>query len=350
MIAILLALACAGAPPPPSGPPTSRGMVLFVEEGGLIVQHDDTLGRLTPGVEHYPHAGLPNAVSPGDAVDLWLTEIPGGRRVDALVVTGGSPLPPAFDPDGHALTGTVVRVDGGTLTLDHAPVPGVMAAMVMPFRVGARASAFAPGDRVTARLLDTPYGYALAAMTKTGTGDATLRDDLPPIEVGGTLPRFDVIVEDGSTLRIGEGQDRPTVVTFLYTRCPDPAFCPALVGRLSALQEQLPPGARIVTISLDPEFDTADVLARYGRGVGADPARWRLGHLAPVALHRLALASGLAVTAKDGRIAHLLRLLVLDGSGRLIERYDDNAWPMDRVVGQLEAGGPLAERTGTLSE
>lgn len=336
----------------PTGPPTSRGVVLYVEEGGLTVQHDDTLGRLNPGVEHYPApAGVLRSVEVGQRVDLWLSGADeGGRKVDALAVTGTPGVPDGFVAGGYPLRGTVIRVDRGTLTVDHEAIDGVMAAMVMPFRVGARAAAFEPGDRVEGRLLHTSYGWALVELAKTGDADAALRSDVDAIEVGDVLPATEVTVEDGSTVIVGEGQDRRTLLTFIYTRCPDPTFCPALVARLLALQAQIGPDVRLLTVTLDPLFDTPEVLARYGRSVSAEPDIWRLGHLDPVALNRLAMQAGLAVTERDGRIAHLLRLLVLDTDGRLVERYDDNRWPLDRVVRQLKTGEPVATRTGTLSD
>lgn len=352
---LLLLVGCLGGEPAKDplilgaveGPPTSRGVLLLQDEG-LHVQHDDTLGRVNPGVDHYPAPDVAlDELTPGDRVELWLADVEGGRRIEGLKVTGHAGLPEDFGAD-HRITGTVVRVDGGTLTLDHDPIPGVMEAMVMPFRVGPRARAFGPGDTVQARLLTTRYGFALAELEKTGTGDVALRDDVQPIEVGDVLPAFTVTVEDGSAVVVGQGQDRPTALTFIYTRCPDPSFCPALVARLLALQEQVH-GARILTVTLDPEFDTPEVLAGYGDGVGANTDVWRLGRLDPVALNRLALLSGLAVTQSDGRISHLLRLLVLDADGRLVERYDDNRWPMDRVVQQLRTGTPRAAITGTVT-
>ena len=62
----------------------------------------------------------------------------------------------------------------------------------------------------------------------------------------------------------------------------------------------------------------------------------------PLILNQLAMRAGMSVTVRDGKIAHLLRLLILDAEGRLVERYDDNAWPLDRAATQLQTGAPKA--------
>jgi hypothetical protein len=58
-------------------------------------------------------------------------------------------------------------------------------------------------------------------------------------------------------------------------------------------------------------------------------------------LEHLVSRAALPVT-RDGTILHGTRLMVLDANGALIERYDDNGWPLERVVSQLLTGGPAA--------
>jgi protein SCO1/2 len=245
----------------------------------------------------------------------------------------------------------VVRIDGARITVDHEAVPGMMMAMVMPFDVlPSEARQLKPSDRVRGTLLDTGYGFRLVEVARTGTGEAALRKGVDALTHGERFPGVQVPIEDGRTVVVGEGQDKPTALTFLYTTCPDPNFCPAVSMRMAALQEAVGTDARILAITIDPRIDSVAVLQRYGRGVGADPEIWSFGRLEPVHLQRVAMLSGMSVTERGGKIEHLLRLLILDEDGRLVERYDDNAWPLDRVVRQLRTGGPPGpEATGTLS-
>ena len=67
------------------------------------------------------------------------------------------------------------------------------------------------------------------------------------------------------------------VVSFVYTRCRDARMCPLVAAKFARMQRQLRgTPIRLVTVTLDPGYDTPRVLARYGAAYGADPARWLL--------------------------------------------------------------------------
>jgi protein SCO1/2 len=249
------------------------------------------------------------------------------------------------DPS-YIVEGTVVELQGPTrVVVDHADVPGLMPAMVMPFDV-ADPSLLAdvrPGSRILARYELSEGGSKLTAVRVTGQGPAPRVATGPaPLRLGEHLPAFELPTHDGATVVLGPGQQERVALTFLYTRCPLPEFCPAMVGRLAALQQALgdAPGARLVAVTLDPAHDTLPVLATYARDSGAGP-RWSMARLEPGPLADLAMYAGLSVLAQDDdTIAHGTRLLVLDRGGRFVERYDDTRFPLDRVVSQLTTGAP----------
>ncbi|NCG20133.1 MAG: hypothetical protein GWP91_14080, partial [Rhodobacterales bacterium] len=274
---------------------------------------------------------------PGDTIALQFENVDGFPTLRAIAETGLQPLPTGTTAGGDPLIGTVVRVDGSRVTVDHEAIPGVMGPMVMPFiTLPSEAAAVHPGDKIVGTLIRSTFGFRLVDLTTTGTADVALRDDIPALKQGESLPAMQVPLENGTTWAIGEGQGVPTVVTFLYTRCPDPNFCPLLASRLQALQAQLRPGfARIIAITIDPENDVAPVLQRYGDLVGANPEIWHFGRLPPVQLQQLAMFAGMSVTVRDGKISHLLRMMVFDKNGRLVENYTDNDWDLERVIRQL---------------
>ena len=82
-------------------------------------------------------------------------------------------------------------------------------------------------------------------------------------------------------MRLHDLRGRPLVISFIYTRCPLPDFCPAIESPLAALQQrdqercQGSPGRRIVSVTIDPAYDTPAVLKAHAAHVGADPAIWR---------------------------------------------------------------------------
>jgi protein SCO1 len=261
-----------------------------------------------------------------------------------------------FGGDAYIVKGVVVEVHPPTeVVLDHEDIPGLMGPMVMPFEVTdpALLEGLTPGDQVTARYVVRQEGGALVNLRVTGHGPAPVVDTGPvPLRVGQKMPATTLPLADGTPLALGPDQQERVALTFVYTRCPQPEFCPAMITRLQALQASLgeEPGARIVAVTLDPEYDTAEVLQTYAGAAGAGP-RWSFARVVEPELADLAMRAGLPVLRNGGEIGHGLRLLVLDRGGALIERYDDANFPIDRVVGQLKTGGPAGDpaNSGTLT-
>lgn len=248
-------------------------------------------------------------------------------------------------PTPYILEGTVVDVRSPTeVVVDHTAIAGLMDAMVMPVAVApALAGSLATGDRIVARVVEAEGGLRIEKVRVIGhAAVGALEPEGGPVRAGAVVPALAVPVTGGGTWSlVGEA---PTLVSFVYTRCPLPEFCPATVARLAAVQARLPAGARLLTVTLDPAFDTLDVLTAYATTVSADPGKWRFGRLEPEDLRGLAEAAALGVYPDDaaGKIEHNTRHLVLDASGRLIERYDDNRFPVERVLTQLATGAPAA--------
>ena len=244
--------------------------------------------------------------------------------------------------------GTVVEVQTEQVVIDHDEIAGFMGAMTMPFDVSdpALLEGLEPGDKVVGRLVVLGTQSRLEKIRVTGKGPPPVAVDQGPASVAPRqlLPATSVELDDGSTATVGEGNGRPMALTFLYTRCPIPEFCPLTITRLLALQAQITSDQQILAVTLDPDFDTAEVLRQFAQASDADPEIWRFARVADEeALRHLAMRASMSVArGEKGDIVHGLRLLVLDGEGRLIERYDDNRWPLDRVVQQLTTGGPPA--------
>jgi protein SCO1 len=203
---------------------------------------------------------------------------------------------------------------------------------------------------VVGRLEIAQTGTRLVKLRVTGQGPAPVPvapvDDGGPVRPGEPVPRFEIPVTDGTIWTIGgDVPQPPTALSFVYTRCPIPEACPATVARLGALQEALRgSSARILAVTIDPTHDHLPVLTDYGKAIGADPGLWQLGRIDGLPLRHLAERAALRVLGNEGSpvIDHGIRLMVIDGNGRLIERYDDNKWSVERVASQLRTGEPRA--------
>lgn len=246
----------------------------------------------------------------------------------------------ACSGDVYILQGVVVEVHPpAEVLLDHEAIPGVMDAMVMEFEVAdpAMLEGVAPGDRITARYQRDDGKLVKWRVTGHGPPPAV---PPAPLRVGDALPAVEITTAGGETVLLGPAQTERVALAFVYTTCPRPEFCPALVTRLQGLAQALgdAPGVRILAVTIDPERDTLPVLAEYAAKVGPGITFGRAAEL-----DALATRSGLSVMRGTGDIEHSLRTLVLDRGGVLLERYDDARFPLDRVAEQLRTGVPRGD-------
>lgn len=118
---------------------------------------------------------------------------------------------------------------------------------------------------------------------------------------------------------------RVWAVDFVFTRCAGP--CPLLSARLAALRGKLPPGAGLLSITVDPDHDTLPRLAQYGARFGAGP-EWLFATGDKAALTRLIKEGFLLPVAEDAsagpgeRVAHSTRFVLLDREARIRGWYD----------------------------
>jgi cytochrome oxidase Cu insertion factor (SCO1/SenC/PrrC family) len=133
-----------------------------------------------------------------------------------------------------------------------------------------------------------------------------------------------------------------TVVSFIYTRCPDPAMCPLVTAKFQRMA-QLLHGTRIrlLEISLDPAFDRPIVLRAYAKAFGADGRRWTFATGEPVAIAAFAERMGLFVTRpRPGIIAHTEAVIVAR-DGVVIRNIGGNTWSADEVAAEARATAEL---------
>ena len=169
-------------------------------------------------------------------------------------------------------------------------------------------------------------------------------DALPVL---GTVPAFALLERSGATVAAADLQGHVWVADFVFTRCPD--FCPALTTRMAGLQRTIPPGTdpvRLVSFSVDPEHDTADVLADYAAHAGAG-GNW-LFLTGPRDTIASLLRDGFKVAWADGGppgspITHSDRFVLVDRSLRIRGYYHgtdpDDVARLARDATRLRDGG-----------
>jgi cytochrome oxidase Cu insertion factor (SCO1/SenC/PrrC family) len=176
---------------------------------------------------------------------------------------------------------------------------------------------------------------------------------VPVLHEGDAVPTLPLVDQDGRAFSLGDLRPNAVVVSFLYTRCRVASMCPLVAAKFARMQRAI--GAsrvRLVTLTLDPTYDTPAVLKRYGAAYAEDPRRWRMGTGAPDALEELAARLGIA----PGVVVHTEAVAVLDPAGRVARLVDGNAWTPDEILAAARAAagegtlGPLAAARLWLSE
>jgi protein SCO1/2 len=144
--------------------------------------------------------------------------------------------------------------------------------------------------------------------------------------------------QTGKTLRLSALRGEPVAVTFLYTRCPIATACPMTTAKCSRLDRLLTEKhfGRLLTITVDPEHDTPEILADYAKKAGANPVRWTFLTGPPQAVARVAADFGVLYFPDHGQITHSLAAAVVDSEGRLATIYYGDTWQPEHLLRDLE--------------
>ena len=248
------------------------------------------------------------------------------------------------------------RQDGRRdVSVKHEDIPGFMPAMTMAYSVK-QASAldgYAPGDLITATLVLAGSDMFLERLTKTG--HAEVPPDAKPVRAmdvmnpGDAVPDDALTDQEGRVRKLSDWQGRALAVTFVYTRCPVPDFCPLMDRHFGDLQRAIAgdPGLRdrahLVSVSFDPARDTPAVIAAHAKARGADPRTWSYVTGTREAIDHLASRFGVStIDERDAAqtITHNLRTAIVDPRGRLVKIYSGNDWRVADVLADLrEANG-----------
>lgn len=155
------------------------------------------------------------------------------------------------------------------------------------------------------------------------------------------LPDFRLTERNGQQLGLADLRGTVWIADFIFTRCPGP--CPRMSSRMAALQRDLrsEDALRLVSISVDPEFDTTEVLARYADRYDADAGRWFFLTGDKTAIHQLA-KSGFLVGGVDDVTLHTTRFVLVDRQGRVRGYYSSSDEEDLRKLG-TDARGLLRE-------
>jgi protein SCO1/2 len=272
-----------------------------------------------------------------------------------LLLAGCARPAPAPAEKRYPLTGEVVAVDRAhnLLTVRHDAIPGFMPGMTMDFPVSSGDAAVAtPGERIRADLvLDAAGAGRLegiwpddeASKTEISNGALALRQDThlrgneAYREVGENIPDFTLYDQDGRVVQSGRFRGKQVMLNFIYTRCPIANMCPLSTAKMMATQKLARAAGianlELVSITLDPAYDTPGVLREYANIRGIDTGNFSFLTGPEPAIRDLLLQFGVIAEFQGGLLKHTLATLLIDEQGRIIDRADGSIWePADFVA------------------
>ena len=151
-----------------------------------------------------------------------------------------------------------------------------------------------------------------------------------------TLPLVD---QRGVQFTLAALKGQPLAVTFVATRCTD--VCPIANSAFYSLGRRLAHDgtrATLVTVTLDPTYDSPFVMSRLAHEMDADPVRWRLASGSPEDVQALMHAFGITVQDDKAGIpdAHSSFVYILDRNGRLKRTLLLSTHVVDEASGALK--------------
>jgi protein SCO1/2 len=265
-----------------------------------------------------------------------------------------SPTATNSNQEIHPAKGVVIEVMPAEkqVRIKHDAIPGYMAAMTMPFDVKDtnELAGLQPGDPVSFRVIVANNFGWIDQIRKIGaqsnvpltTGAFRLVRDVEPLNEGDLLPEYHFTNQLGQAVSTAQFKGQALAITFLFTRCPFPQYCPMLANNFAAMQKKLltmpnaPTNWQLLTISFDPEFDTPEVLQRYAEAHDADPNRWTFATGALIDVTAIGQQFGLAFWKEQGGIiSHNLRVVVIDPAGRVQKIFTGNDWQSEDLVAEM---------------
>jgi protein SCO1/2 len=255
-------------------------------------------------------------------------------------------------PRQFALEGQILAVhpERQELTIKHGDIEGLMPGMTMSFPVASAVmlKERTPGELVRATLELGDSGAKLVSITHTGTAPLPSASEVAlaggVLAVGDSVPDAAFVDQRDTRRSFSEWKGTPTLVTFIYTSCPLPNFCPLMSQNLATIQRAiaedpaLAGNVKLVSITFDPERDTPAVLAKHAAKLKVDPAVWTMltGDKKTIEKFAAKFGVGLIRSAETpDEITHNLRTTLVGADGRVVQIYSGNEWTPSAVIADL---------------
>jgi protein SCO1/2 len=266
----------------------------------------------------------------------------------ALAACRNSPPPREFEIVGQI---QALSPERSEVTIKHEDIKGFMPGMTMAFKAEqGLLDGRKPGDLVTGTLVVGEVDVHISKLTVTGFREVD-PTTVPPadgsaiIQPGDLVRDAALVDQDNKRRTLSEWRGHRLALTFVYTRCPLPEFCPLMNQHFRTVQNTIAKtpalaDVRLLTMTLDPAYDTPKILKPFAEGAGADPARWTFLTAEPAEAAKFMEQFGIFLERDPNdeiQITHNLRTAVIGADGRLKSVHTGNRWQPDELVADLAA-------------
>jgi protein SCO1/2 len=302
----------------------------------------------------------------GIALALCAAACGGGSQQSQTQAPAPAQSPAPAQGQRYHLTGTIVSIDKEQkhLIVNAGDIPGFMSAMTMPYPVADEATLdrVGVGDQITADIVvgngEAKLENVVVVKKGPGTAPASPSGANRQPGAGDKVPDFALLNEDGKRVHLDQYHGKAVLLTFIYTRCPLPDYCPLMSHNFAQIEQSLTKTpavyskTHLLSISFDPKYDTPAVLRKYANAYVADPKKPRFDHWEFASILEpektdVARFFNLFLSDDGGQITHSMSTAIIDPAGNLYRTYPDNSWkPMD-VLNDLTAAvtAPVQERS-----
>ncbi len=276
-----------------------------------------------------------------------------------LLAAWGQEAPPSR---AFTVNGVVKELPPGgkSVVIQHEAITNYMPAMTMPFDIHDTnlLHGLTLGDDITFHLTVTEKDGWIDAITVRKKAAAPAPAPAPApisfshavneLDSGDLVPDYHFTNELGKEVHLSQYRGRVVALTFFFTSCIYPTFCPRMTGNFAETATTLsrvtgPDGRwQLLSISFDPKTDTPGHLKDYAEGAHYDPAHWSFLTGDSAQINELADQFGESFARVSGTISHNLRTVVIGPQGRVSKILPGNTWTSDDLVSAMLSANPAA--------
>lgn len=241
--------------------------------------------------------------------------------------------------------GIVQELKPQIIVIKHDAIKNYMGAMTMPFKVKdeTELAGLKRGDKINFQLHVAENESWVDHFSKIGFVKlAALTNSVAIVhDEKFELLHYKFTNELGQAVSLSDFPGQALAITFFYTRCPLPDYCPRLSKNFQEASQKLeamtnaPTNWHFLSVSFDPEFDSPEMLKSYGQLYQYDPAHWSFLTGPKTQIGELARRSGVTFESNDGTINHNFRTMIIDAAGHLQMVFPTTGDLSDQIVSEI---------------